>query len=351
MQGKCQSLNFILQSTSMTRFLLFLLLAPFFTQLSAQDLAEKYFLKGVEFQEKKIFSRALDYYNIALKENTNHTDARYNRAILFYQQEKYIKSLSDVQTLINSNPFDPELYSLSGLIYAQLNQSKKALYNIDRAIDIDNQPLFHLRKADILLQIGQPELAFNELSISANDPILQTTLLELTATAYIDLNQPNQAIGTYDKLIQLSPQAQYYYNRGLLLQKKEVQRACQDFSIASKEPFFVDAIDALVRCQWQLEQFDEVEKTCKNGIIHFPNNPTFYLYAGLASLKKGKNETAVHWLSKAQKLGLNSLEVHINKGLALISIDKDQARQCFERALIIDPNNVIAQHNLLSLEN
>ncbi len=320
----------------------------FFAQASlGQELAEKYFAKGVEFQELGVAARALDYYTVALEKNPDYREARYNRAIVYFQMQEYHKALFDVRTLISKDPMDPDLYSLTGLIYAKLDQAEKADYYINRAIDIDDQPIFHLRKADILLQKGQPEKVFNELSKALEDSFLEASALELQANAYIDLHQPNQALGTYTRLINLEPRPEYYFNRGLLRkQKKDFKGACKDFAEASKTSFFEDALEELIRCQWKSEDFEGAEQTAKNGIIHFPNNPTFYLFSGLVTLKKGKRDLAFQWFDRAEQLGMKSPELYINKGLALIHTDKDKAKDLFLLALKLDPENLAAQHNL-----
>ena len=337
----------------MQRILTVILCFFIFAQATpAQSLTEKYYKKGVAFQEKAIYARAIDYYSEVLKHEPKHVDARYNRSVVFFEMKEYHKALFDARTLLDDQPLDPDLYSLIGLIYAKLNNSAEAIHYINRAIGILDEPIFHLRKADILLQNKQPELAFKELYVAIKDPDLEPSILELRAIAFADMHQPNQAIGTYTRLINLSPRPQYYYNRGVLRQKlKDVQGACSDFKEASKEAFFEEALEALIHCQWTLGDIVGVEATGKNGIIHFPNNPTFYLYSGLSSLKKGKSKLATQWFDKAEQLGLQSIDIHINKGLALIHTDKEKARKAFLLALKIDPENKIARHNLELLED
>ena len=337
----------------MYRPILLLLIFLFFAQATqAQDIAEKYYAKGVEFQELRVYTRAIDYYSAALDKKSDHLEARYNRALVYFQLAKYHKALFDIRTLVDKYPMDPDLYSLTGLIYSKLNNPTKANYYINRAIDIDDQPVFHLRKADILLQNGEPEKAFNQLSFAITEPGLEITALELKALAYIDLNQPNQAVGTYSRLINLNPHPEYYYNRGILRkQQKNFAGACLDFEEAAKESFFEEALDELIRCQWKAGDTKATEQTGKNGIIHFPNNPTFYLFSGLVALKKGKNELAFQWFDRAEQLGLSGLDLYVNKGLALIHTDKNKAKELFLLALKINPENRVALHNLELLKS
>ncbi|HHB79497.1 MAG TPA: tetratricopeptide repeat protein [Saprospiraceae bacterium] len=332
----------------MPRFLTLIFCFFLFAQASpAQSLTERYYKKGVEFQEKAIYSRAIDYYTEVLNHEPQHVEARYNRAVVYFEIKEYRKALFDVRTLLEAHPMDPDLHSLTGLIYAKLKEPDEAIRYINRALEIQDEPIFHLRKADILLQNKQPELAFKELYTALEDPDLEPSILELRAIAYVDLHQPNQAIGTYTHLINLNPRPEYYYNRGLLRRRiKDVAGACNDFKEASKEPFFEEALEALIHCQWEQNDTAAVEATGKNGIIHFPNNPTFYLFSGLAALRKGKSKLAVKWFNKAEQLGLKSAEVYINKGLALLQYDKQKAKEAFLLALKIDATNKVARHNL-----
>ena len=343
--------NQIIKINMLRTFILFICVSFFAQAIHAQGLTEQYYKKGVEFQEKAIYARAVDYYTEVLEHEPKHIDARYNRAVVFFEMKEYHKALFDARTLLEDQPLDPDLYSLIGLIYAKLNNSAEAIYYIDRALSLLDEPIFHLRKADILLQNKQPELAFNELSVAFKDPDLEPSILELRAIAYADMRQPNQAMGTYSRLINLNPRPEYYYNRGLLRQQlKDTEGACSDFKEASKEAFFEEALEALIHCQWTLGDIAGVEASGKNGIIHFPNNPTFYLYSGLAALKKGKSKLATKWFDKAEQLGLKTIDIHINKGLALVHTDKEKAKEAFLLALKIDPNNKVARHNLEVLE-
>ena len=330
---------------------LFLCFFIFAQATHAQNLTERYYKKGVEFHEKAIYARAIDYYSEVLTHEPKHVDARYNRAVVYFETKDFHKALFDARILLEDQPLDPDLYSLIGLIYAKLDNPTEAIHYIDRALELLDEPIFHLRKADILLQNKKPELVFNELLIAFDDPDLEPSILELRALAYVDLRQPNQAMGTYSRLINLSPRPEYYYNRGLLRQQlKDIEGACSDFKEASKKAFFEEALDALIHCQWVLGDISTVEATGKNGIIHFPNNPNFYLYSGLAALKKGKSKLASKWFDRAERLGMSSLDIYINKGLALIHIDKEKAKSAFLFALKIDPKSRVARHNLELLD-
>lgn len=349
---KMPTLTNLKTESTMLRSLVLFSLFIFAQAAQAQSLTEKYYQKGIEFQGKEIYTRALDYYSEVLTHEPQHVDARYNRAVVYFQLKEYQKALFDVKTLIADHPLDPDLHSLTGLIYAKLNNPAQAIHYIDRALSIQDEPIFHLRKADILLQSQQPAQAFKQLYLASNDPDLEPSILELRAIAYVDLHQPNQAIGTYTHLINLHPRPEYYYNRGLLRQQiKDIAGACSDFQEASKEAFFEEALDALIHCQWNQGDIAAVASTGKNGIIHFPNNPNFYFYSGLAALKKGKSDLAVKWFDKAEQLGMASIDIHINKGLALLHADKEKAKKAFLLALKIDPDNKVARHNLDLLED
>ncbi len=337
----------------MDRVVLLLVFISFSVQLSfSQDLAEKYHIKGVEFQEKGVYSRAMDYYNVALEKNPMLLKARYNRAVVFFELKNYTQSLLDIQQLMEAEPNDPELYSLMGLIQAKLNNPHEALHFIDQAINLLDAPIFHLRKADILIQNHHPELAFNELAAVIDQPALEVSGLELKAIAYLELNQPNQALRIYSDLIRLQPRAAFYFNRGILYKKiGDHVSACIDFQEAAKESFFLEALQELIQCQWKLKDIHNVQNTAKNGRAHFPNESIFYKFAGLAALKEGSHQVAIQWFEKAKELGANELDIYINLGIALLPTNKSKAKESFLLALKIDPTNKVAKHNLKVLND
>lgn len=312
----------------------------------AQNLAQKYYMKGVEFQRKQIPSRALDYFEQALKEDSTLFEARYRRAKIFFDKKFFDRTLEDIAILRRQRPRAAEVPALAAATYQAMGQFDRALQAIDEALSLEDRPLYRLRKAHLLIQTARAHRAFAELDRVPDEAKWKQQVLELKAMAYQHLGKLNQSLRLYNQLIKSAPLPEYFYNRGVLLQRMDNYRgACLDFAKAARAGG-KDALKALARCRWKQADFKGLEATCRAAVKLYPDEPFFYHLGGLALLRQGNHRDAIQWLERAHSLGLDSADLYNNLGTAYLATDRKQARRYFQKALQLDPGNAIARHNL-----
>lgn len=100
-----------------------------------------------------------DYLKI-LSKNSNDEKARLGLALLYQKEGSTNESLMLLETLIEENPRNAELYMARCNIEREQKQYELALMDVEKAIE--QEPLnaaFHLTKADILEKLGKRDAA------------------------------------------------------------------------------------------------------------------------------------------------------------------------------------------------
>lgn len=102
--------------------------------------------------------------------------------------------------------------------------------------------------------------------------------------------------------------------------------------------------------QLLLKKYDETTATCKKAIETHPNDEKLimiYVNYGTAYDYLGKPEKAIEIYNGGIERFPDNYLLHFNKGISLINIQEiDTAIECFEKALVLNPNHA-GSHNAL----
>ncbi|MBN3038479.1 MAG: tetratricopeptide repeat protein [Candidatus Omnitrophica bacterium] len=204
----------------------------------------------------------LSFYSyLTIKQN------RYWREPLnFYQQTiKYVKD-------------NPTVYNNLGIIYGDMGDMKKA------------ESLF---KASIELEPTYADPYFN------------------LGRVYIFLNQKDKAIATYEKAIELYPDAPYagtYYNLGYLYDTKgNKQKAVSAYKKAIEvDPYHLDANNNLAILFSKIGKDKEAIEFFKRVIQINPDYASAYSNLAVIYHREGMHELALKYYNKAESLGISN---------------------------------------------
>jgi TolB-like protein/Tfp pilus assembly protein PilF len=120
----------------------------------------------------------------------------------FYVLRKYGKSADQLQRTLKLDPEFANAYLLLGLNYLERGDSKLALPNIDRAIELDpGQPEYRLFKAYALARLGQHEQAREQLERST----AEVDILARSAIVHIALGDKEQALLKLEQALDEQP--------------------------------------------------------------------------------------------------------------------------------------------------
>ncbi len=120
------------------------------TACSNETTAKDYYQKSFQFINAGSTQDAIDLLALAIAKDPSYFDAYYNRAVLYYCQEKYDKALADLNKAISLKPDHPGAYASRATVYDQLNRADESLADLKTAARLgDSDTQEHLRRKGI----------------------------------------------------------------------------------------------------------------------------------------------------------------------------------------------------------
>ena len=99
----------------------------------------------------------------AIELDTTNTFAYFNRAIMYYEQEKYREAMADLNRVLQDEPGNALTLYNRGLISAQLGAYEDALSDMDRVLNINpDNVLAYFNRASIFIEMGMYKDALDD---------------------------------------------------------------------------------------------------------------------------------------------------------------------------------------------
>ncbi len=138
-------------------------------------------------------------------------EARYARAIAYFQKPELASALSEINSLIKDEPKNPYFFEVLGQIYVSMGNPEKGVGPYQKAVDAEpDAPLLRVLLASAQLATEKPQLAkpaLDNLKIALQQENDDSFAWYETAEAYSALgNQPMADLST----------AEEYYNAGVM---------------------------------------------------------------------------------------------------------------------------------------
>ena len=134
-------------------------------------------------------------------------EARYARAIAYFQKPQLDLALSEINSLIKEEPKNPYFYEVLGQIYVSMAQPEKGTAAYQKAVNAaPDAPLLRVLLASAQLATERPQLAkpaLDNLKVALQQENDDTFAWYETAVAYSAMNNQPMA--------DLSTAEQYYY--------------------------------------------------------------------------------------------------------------------------------------------
>lgn len=146
-------------------------------------------------------------------------EARYARAIAYFQKPELKSALSEIESLIKDEPKNPYFYEVKGQIYVSMGQPEKGVGPYQKAVDaMPDAPLLRVLLASAQLATDRPQLAkpaLDNLKVALQQENDDTFAWYETAQAYSTMNnQPMADLST----------AEMYYSGGAMPKAVEFAR-------------------------------------------------------------------------------------------------------------------------------
>ena len=244
---------------------------------------EYYFYLGLVSED---YNEKLKYYNKAIKENSQFSDALINRGLVKNELKDYDGSIEDYDKAIELDPKCSLAFNNRGYTKYKKGDFEGALADYNKAILLNPKLNIALdNKAKLLSEVCLKDdvefsqkyylsLAIQEINkgnffegIKNIDEALKyndksDVAYFYKAVAYHNLNNIDLAYDNYTKTIEINKKMiDAYFNRGQLILKDNPKQALDDFVAAvALDPKFIDAYYAIAAIQKNLGRYEDAIK-------------------------------------------------------------------------------------------
>jgi len=119
--------------------------------------------------------------------------------------------------------------------------------------------------------------------------------------------------------------------------------------VRGRDPEDVDALDVLGFLYYSVQRFDEARQCCEASIAIGPQNHYAHKGLGLCLVKLGRADEGIAMLLRSIELKPDYFDSRHDLGVTYMELERfDEARDCFEGALGIDPARAPAVQRALA---
>lgn len=213
---------------------MFFLLSIF--SCNKQKKANELVQKAYSLEQKGDFESSLKLLSEALKLDSLHPYANYNRGNIYLKLKNYSSAFDDFTKVIRLNSKDHDAYFNRSICDKEMKEYDQAINDLNRAIEINPIHDYYKARAGVFWLSKKFRLAIADydsaISLSPNN----AEYYSLRAYSYEELGEFDKAIKDYTKSIQLD-ESDYrtYFDRGnafLIIGDKD--KACKDWDNAIK---------------------------------------------------------------------------------------------------------------------
>ena len=129
----------------------------------------------------------------------SRTTSLLNRANIYENQGKNELADSDYLRAIKIDPENDQIYQDRSLFLQRIGENSKALINISKAIELNNNADNLFYRADIYIEVGENQLAINDLENALKITPTDIDVLSSLADIYVSQGDTISAIKTYQE--------------------------------------------------------------------------------------------------------------------------------------------------------
>ena len=237
-----------------------------------------YYIIGTVHFNNKDYSKAKEYYQLALECDNNNFVTLYQLALCYLDLQDYHGAIETTEKALSLYPEQPLFYLFNGMAYFNLKDYENTV---------------------TVLEKGRKLSANKELTTNFDTYIGDT---------YHQLGNKQKAYEAYDRVLKSDPNNIYVANNYayfLSLDNKDLERALQMSAKTVKaEPKNAVYLDTYAWILYKLERYDEAKKYM-DKVFKYDKNPQGINYEHLGDIlyKLGDTKNAVKNWKKAKKAG------------------------------------------------
>ena len=248
--------------------------------------AQDYFKMGIQEQSKANLDKAVEYYGLALKQDTNLLGAYVKRGLCYQDLSEFELALKDFKKANELKPGDPDIEMSTGTTFFHLKDYQSALYYLSEA----------------LKKMPDNANAQFDLGLTKNE-----------------LKDYQGALQAFDKAISLDPnKSQFYYCRALSRDKlRDYKGATEDCNSAIKlKPGYEKAYYLRAKEENESKQFDKALADLSFVIKISPKNSKYYAEKGSIEYHMGLLAASINDCDTAISINSMNGEPYFNRALS-----------------------------------
>jgi len=272
------------------------------------------------FQYAKTWKNSLSLWSNVLKIYPTSNVALLNYGNALRQDKQYIKAIEYYNKIKDNGDIYTKMLENRAYAYYQMNNWDNAAN--DYALLLEKYPERKDIKqiiAGMLIQQGNVQLAYHQLQFLLKQDSTFCDAWNSLGNYYTQTNSMDSALLAYEKAINCSPKALYYYNRATLLSmNNKLEAAIIDFNKAlsldsSHSEYYVNrAIN-----YFKLKNFSLSLNDFNNAIRLNPVNVDYYLNRSNVFMALNLWNNAIDDLNKALKLNPNNGDIYARRSFVL----------------------------------
>ena len=190
-------------------------------------------LPTLAFKRIYVWKNSIALYEDILKKHPNSYEAQNSLGAEHLITKNYTLALKHINLSLNENKNFHKAYYNRGLLYAQINEFKKALKDFNTCIKLNNYTKAYVARASVFYLLNDGVRAKQDAEYVLQREPNNVKANYVLATCYDDLNNLDYALQHYNSSINnqtLEPQ--YYLRRGVLYGKMRNRLRCRCFQVA-----------------------------------------------------------------------------------------------------------------------
>lgn len=316
-----------------------------FTEKSLSLSDDQYYNQGLAHDENGNIELAVGFYSLALRQNSNHAKAKFNRGLDLLELGRFSEAKQDLDDILSQNPTDGEAYEVRGLIHYEMGSFGDAVADFNDALKITKKPEIHLHRGLAFSQMKYYREAFLDFDASIEFDSENPHAYINKGDVYASLGQFWEAATMYDKAIELNPNDAFTYNnRGSVLSKLgKFKQAMADFDRAIEIKPLGQIFINRALCLLSQGEFQAAKQEGRIAMLLSPDNPDTYYCIGLAEMEAGELKEAVESFEIAIDINKSIPDYYLNRGKGyFFQGHYYKAIEDFYKVLELNPENLEA---------
>jgi len=254
------------------------------------------------YSNQERFDDARKIYDELEKTYGVNEELALQKKTLYLQMKKPEKAIEEIRNLMKMYPDEVGYRGFIAEIYESMGQPEKALAEYEEIIRLDpGNPQVYFSLANYYRDQGQKEKSFDYLKKAFANPETDFELKMQVLSTYFDVSmQFNelsvQAVELCKLLIAAHPnelQAHAVYGDFLLKEEKLEEARAEYMIVLEGDKSRFSVWNQVIIIESELKNYQRIFELSKEAMELFPNQPSFFLYNGIAAMQLKQYADAV----------------------------------------------------------